>query len=650
MRLFAKGIRTTVIGFVLTSLVVLGGMTWATLANFEIARTQKKDEIANKRRVALWRMDAYMMWALGAQQAIPPSYYLSIFTPEPDSIWTLSGIPVDRERFRQRSPLFGTKLAHDWIDLYFQVDSEGHWSSPQIPDEDQRTIAQHIMRDPTLPSILSLRFSLSQLRDSITFEELQRRVDQSGAQTDPFIGPKPEFAPVQAQLAADSRRGRTREFQVRQKSVNWAQSVLTPAPQCWPVPVNEWKVDDENRVEFASPEERFDDVSVAISEAPIRALWLDTPEDRPKKLMFVRTGTADGQRFYQGFVADWQKLKHDIIEKMSIHDIFQDSDLVPVQEVADDPELRETVMVTIPARLTASELNANISAWSAWSSLRNDDEWKTLNAWMFGGWGFALTVLGLAGWGFANLIRVSARRMEFAYAVTHELRTPLTTFRLYTDMLSAGLVPEEKQQEYFETLNREAGRLSGLVEDVLEYARLENHKARLNPVATNGESLLKCIAQDLETRCRQAGIEPKTKNDIPDGEQLKTDIDLVQQITNVLVNNACRHAGRTASGPHGNGRQTPVVLVHLSADNGHVHVNVIDSGPGIDRLDAHDIFKPFRRGRNADATAQGGIGLGLALARSWASLLHGRLDLAARHHPTYGGAHFRLTIPTRLQA
>lgn len=644
MRLFAKGIRSTVIGFALTAFMVVGGMTWATLANFELARTQSWESTASKRRLALWRMDAYMMWALGTQQAIPPSHYLSFFTPEHESLWTRTGIPLnrfDRERLMERSPLYGSELPHPWIDLYFQVDGAGHWSSPQIPEEGN-IVMQHYARDEPL------RRALKDLRDSIEIAELHKRVDRSGAQTDPFIGPKTELALSDGKRAvlADSR-GRTQEFNARQRSVNWAQAALAPQPQCWPIPSNDPEVDEENRVESSGDE--FSDVSVSISEAPIRAIWLDTPGSKAKKLLFVRTGTAGGQKFLQGFVADWAKLKREIFERMTIEEIFPDGDLIPVEEMSDDPELRETVMVSIPARLTAAELATHPTAWEAWTSLRNSGEWKTLNAWMFGGWGAAITVLGLAGWGFANLIRVSARRMEFAYAVTHELRTPLTTFRLYTDMLAAGLVPTEKQQEYFDTLNRESGRLSGLVEDVLEYARLENHKIRLNPTTTNGESLLSAVAQDLETRCRQAGIEPKTKNDIPDSEVLKTDLDLVHQITNVLVNNACRHAAKAKTNGPSNGRENPVVLLHLSADNGHVHVNIIDSGPGIDRLDAHDIFKPFRRGRNADAIAQGGIGLGLALARSWAGLLRGRLDLAARHHPTYGGAHFRLTIPTKLE-
>ena len=58
--------------------------------------------------------------------------------------------------------------------------------------------------------------------------------------------------------------------------------------------------------------------------------------------------------------------------------------------------------------------------------------------------------------------------------MTHELRTPLTTFRMYAEMLARGMVPDAaRRQEYFDTLQREAERLTLLVENVLAYARLE---------------------------------------------------------------------------------------------------------------------------------------------------------------------------------
>jgi signal transduction histidine kinase len=265
--------------------------------------------------------------------------------------------------------------------------------------------------------------------------------------------------------------------------------------------------------------------------------------------------------------------------------------------------------------------------------------WRSVRGVLLTSWTAALVVLALAGWGVRNLVALTERRLQFAYAVTHELRTPLTTFRLYTDMLAAGLVPEESKEQYIQTLHRESQRLSTLVEDVLEYARLENQRIRLNPQELDGHSLLTQLAPAFEERCKTHGVTPRASNDLPEHQMLRTDVDLVGQIAGVLINNACRHA---------RGSKDASVLLHLAGENGTLQLDVVDTGPGIERTDARGIFRPFRRGRNADATGQGGIGLGLSLARSWAGLLGGRLELVARQHPRHGGAHFRLTIPTRL--
>src|SRR5207247_9366091 len=79
-----------------------------------------------------------------------------------------------------------------------------------------------------------------------------------------------------------------------------------------------------------------------------------------------------------------------------------------------------------------------------------------------------------------SLIDLSERRIRFVSAVTHELRTPLTTLRLYLDMLTGGLVTEQKQrEEYLHTLHQETERLNRLVGNVLGFSRLENQRPRL---------------------------------------------------------------------------------------------------------------------------------------------------------------------------
>lgn len=655
MRIVAKGVRTTFAGFLLTALVVIGGMTWATIATIKLAKQQVDNQYAANRNLALRVLDGYMNVALGAEQAVPPTHYRAFRPPDPDLLWK-DGVPVDRMRFKIRSPLFGHRPKQHWIDLHFQIDPEGIWSSPQIADEADRRLAMQVTHGSSESAYFELiRSSFFRLKNSLQLMELQNQVHQALMRNEVFsqmgevYGPLPEDTTITTSDPATesrmARRDKTSDLRSRVEQANRLQKSQMPRQTSLPMRIDDPIVDEDEQAESMDPDQiRECDVAVSIKEAPISAFWLNPTGTEAKKLVFVRTGLADGQKFYQGFVADWNTLKDELLE--CINRIFPKAELEPAPEdITTNRDAMQLALAAVPAVLTGEGINPP-DAWEAWRSLSEDSDWRVLNWVLYASWVGALAVLVLAGWGLFSLVGVSARRMEFAYAVTHELRTPLTTFRLYTDMLSAGLVPEEKHQEYLDTLNREAGRLSGLVEDVLEYARLENHRVRLNPTKTDGEKLLEMIAADLRTRCQQAGIEPQTQNDIPTDRTFSTDLDLVHQITNVLVNNACRHAVPDEAPAK---KSKPAVLVHLVAANGHLQVNVIDSGPGIDRSDAHGIFKPFRRGKRADVKAHGGIGLGLALARSWASLLGGKLELAHRHHPTYGGAHFRLTLPTEIK-
>src|SRR6185437_5435644 len=76
-----------------------------------------------------------------------------------------------------------------------------------------------------------------------------------------------------------------------------------------------------------------------------------------------------------------------------------------------------------------------------------------------------------------SLVDLAERRIRFVSAVTHELRTPLTSLRLYLDLLLSGMVQdEEKRREYLSTLNVESDRLHRLIDNVLDFARLERRR------------------------------------------------------------------------------------------------------------------------------------------------------------------------------
>src|SRR6185369_1819781 len=102
----------------------------------------------------------------------------------------------------------------------------------------------------------------------------------------------------------------------------------------------------------------------------------------------------------------------------------------------------------------------------------------------------------------------------FVSAVTHELRTPLTTFKLYAEMLEEDMVPNpQTRRDYLRTLRSEADRLGHLVENVLDYARLENGRAGGRVEDISAERMLEKFRERLENRAKLAGLKLEVLED-----------------------------------------------------------------------------------------------------------------------------------------
>src|SRR6185503_105408 len=141
-------------------------------------------------------------------------------------------------------------------------------------------------------------------------------------------------------------------------------------------------------------------------------------------------------------------------------------------------------------------------------------------------------------------VSLSERRGAFVSAVTHELRTPLTTFKMYSEMLADGMVPEEsKRRHYLNTLCSEANRLSHLVENVLAYARIERGSARSRVERVSLGQLIDRVKPRLDQRAAQTEMQV-----VVDSEDkaldtvVNVDASAVEQILFNLVDNACKYA------------------------------------------------------------------------------------------------------------
>jgi signal transduction histidine kinase len=250
----------------------------------------------------------------------------------------------------------------------------------------------------------------------------------------------------------------------------------------------------------------------------------------------------------------------------------------------------------------------------------------------------AWAFLALATVALAAMLRVvvalSERRAAFVSAVTHELRTPLTTFRLYAEMLADDMICDPTQRrEYLETLRAEADRLSHLVENVLQYARLERGaSSRRERVSL--DDLLERIEPRLQQRAAQAAMTLEVEADEPlRSRHIATDPAAVEQILFNLVDNACKYARGAADR-----------RIHCSvhARRRTVEFHVRDHGPGIAAKEAGNLFRPFSKSADDAANSAPGVGLGLALCRRLARQLGGRLQWNAAPD---GGAVFTLRLP-----
>jgi signal transduction histidine kinase len=335
--------------------------------------------------------------------------------------------------------------------------------------------------------------------------------------------------------------------------------------------------------------------------------------------------------YVQGCWLDWIAIKKSLLA--DIQDLLPNADLVADPsppssargERGDSGERAAYMLAAIPVRLIPGVLP--IEPGPFWSPIRL----SLLVAWVCVLLAAAAVAVLLIG-----AVSLSERRGAFVSAVTHELRTPLTTFRMYTEMLAAGMVPDEqKRQGYLNTLRVEAERLSHLVENVLAYARLERgpSQSRLQSIAL--KDLLEKVSPRLTERAAQGGVKLVIESGSADFLQnVKTDPSAVEQILFNLVDNACKYAVTSGS---------PEIRIHAGRESRYAALRICDSGNGFSDKEVRNLFKPFCKSAKEAAHSAPGVGLGLALSRRLARDMGGDLRLDRNVKP---GACFVVCFPS----
>ncbi len=231
--------------------------------------------------------------------------------------------------------------------------------------------------------------------------------------------------------------------------------------------------------------------------------------------------------------------------------------------------------------------------------------------------------------------REARQKTSFVANVSHELKTPLTTIRMYSELLAEGrLASEEKRQSYLQTIIRESQRLTRLVNNVLDFSRLEQGRKEFASQPLDLVPLLQDLLANQQLRFDEVGMTLQ-REELPPAAPFSGDRDAVEQILLNLIDNALKYA---ASG----GR----FAVTLHEHEGFWCIDLCDDGPGIPAPHREAIFRQFHR-IDTSLTAQPGSGLGLSIARQLALGMGGTLDYRAEGAK---GACFRLRLPKRRES
>jgi signal transduction histidine kinase len=222
-------------------------------------------------------------------------------------------------------------------------------------------------------------------------------------------------------------------------------------------------------------------------------------------------------------------------------------------------------------------------------------------------------------------------KSDFVSNVSHELRTPLALIRLYAETLEMGRVSGSgKQQEYYEIIRKESERLTSLINNILDFSRIESGKKEYNFRETNVADLVRDTLEAYRFEIEQNGFkfEQKIASDVP---PLMVDREAIARSLLNLVNNAVKYSPNEK-----------YLGVNLYPQNGSVNLEVIDHGIGIPAKEQPKIFEKFYRVGDPLVHNTKGSGLGLSLVCHIVQA-HGG-EVAVESAPGQGSK-FTITLP-----
>jgi len=234
--------------------------------------------------------------------------------------------------------------------------------------------------------------------------------------------------------------------------------------------------------------------------------------------------------------------------------------------------------------------------------------------------------------GVRQQMKLAQLKSEFVSNVSHEIRTPLAIINMYSETLEMGRVKDEdKKHEYYKIINTETNRLSGIVNKILNFSKIESGKRDFRFVDADLNSLIEQVLQNYQHHFKSNGIECNfhPADGIPG---IKIDPDAITDAIINLIDNAIKYGGEQ--------KQIDIIT---GTNNQWVFVEVKDYGAGIEEKYQKFVFDKFYRVTKGDLAYKAkGSGIGLSIVKHIMLAHNGTVSLISKPG---SGSRFRLNFP-----
>ncbi len=224
---------------------------------------------------------------------------------------------------------------------------------------------------------------------------------------------------------------------------------------------------------------------------------------------------------------------------------------------------------------------------------------------------------------------------QFLAMMSHELRTPLTALLGFAEVGLEPECPDTQRLECLRTVSRSGQHLLGVINDILDYSKIE---AGLMPVVRERcdlVELLRGVGAVFAAACASKGVRLAVRLEPGGATEITTDPQRLRQVLMNLTGNAVKF---TDSG-------SVTVTLQADAARSEVRISVDDTGPGMSHEVRSRLFTPFTQGSSETSRTHGGTGLGLSISRKLAGLLGGSIDVDSSPG---SGSTFWLTLPMHV--